>query len=730
MLGRLSKRVRSLLQKEISIEKRVASSRQEREPFDISDEELIEQFRPLSLDIEEAKRSARQGRMGRARESLADHLRDRLRPKLFLHPVYRERIVEQLKSDEVPLRPLLKSAEDAKARSFSRLGQRKHFSSAIDWFTDFQDRSWIYGAKVDLTGVLKRPNEETTQDMGPVEATWLFNSLEHFVTMGRAYWLTGQETLVSEFVVQAVDWAERNPIEFGINWIDSVTIASRTVNWMLALNLFLASTQLHDEVVLRLLRAIVGHGAVLANIVEQDEDVVGGVAAASALCILSLFFPELKAAERWYELSSRELPELAKRCLGQDKLHISGSSADHRELIEWMLLPEILHRLNDLPSPKGLAVAIESACETLTLLMSPDRKACDLGANSGRSFLGQRVGATEHVNRVLALGAIATGRADFRPGVEMPSELWWWLGPGAESYYQGLEAELASGPKSHVFKDAGVLVVRDDWERQASWCLLRGTPTTTLLQTARPAPASIPLHDDALQLSLCLSGEAVFVEPGGPELTHLLQPAFARITAHTAPRVGREREPLCLERVSQAGEANVYSARLGGNAHYLAAYRQVWVDHDNPWRLWREVLFLPEARHVAIRDTLEGEGEVDFDTNLVLSPHLDILMRGDMGCLIRGKSLQARLVPIFPGRFRYSLKRGQQQPVAGWCYAGRQPVPTYCLRYFGHLQAPFSTYLWLVWDPNDTRVPRTEELDRQYDGVRSRIGLNLLTPSR
>lgn len=726
MLSRLGRKMRSLLQKEISIEMRVATARAEREPFDLTDDELLNQFRSISLDLEEAKRCVRQNRLPQAQAHLADHVRDRLRPRFFVHAANRDKLIDLMRTDEVPLRKLIRCAEEAQSRSFAPLGLRKTFPSAIDWFTDFQDNSWIFGADTDLRSVLKRPNEDSGREMGPVEATWLFNTHDHFVAMGRTYWLNGVETLVSEFVVQAVDWAERNPAQFGINWVDPVCISNRLINWMLALNLFLSSEQLQDEVTTRLLRTITVHGAVLADLLsdpEREHSATQLTAAASALCILSLTFPELKPAHRWYELAAAELPKRAWECMGRDGFHLSGSASEHRQLLEWLLLPEILHRLNGVPSPKGLREATENACEALTLVTPPDRKACDIGAPCGHSFLGQFVGATEHSHRLMALGAIACQRDDFRPGVEMPPELWWWLGPQAESLYQGIDVGLSSGPKSRAFPEAGIAVARDHWERKANWCLLRGSPMSSLLETAPPPPASIPLHDDALHLSLSLEGESVFVEPGGPEQTHLVQPNFARISAHSAPKVPREREPLCLERVSNRMESSLYEIRLGGSSRYLAASRSVWLGPDKPMKLWREVLFMPESKHVAIRDTLEGEGEVDFETNLVLAPQLDILMRGDMGCLLRGKQLQARLVPIFPGRFRYSLKKGQQKPIAGWCYAGHRPIPTYCLRYFAKLQAPFSTYLWLVWDPNDTRVPRTQELDRQYAEVRDRLGI-------
>ena len=672
-------------------------------------------------------RAARKGRFKAAQEKLSGHIVGRSKPRFFLHASQREKLVPQLNQESLSVRKTILMAEEAKNRTFYALGLEKSFPNAIDWFTDFGDKSWIFGADSDLRDVLKRPNEQSGDTaMGPVEATWAFNSHGHFVDMGRTYWLTGWESLVSEFIVQAVDWLERNPALFGINWIDPTSIATRTVNWTLALNLFTASDQMQSQAVARMLKALVTHGAIMADMLEEPKEFAGPtelLAVSSALNILSLFLPELKSAQRWYDLTAVSLPKRAWEAMGRDGFHLSGSAAKHRELLEWLLLPEILHRLNGLPSPKGLREAAETACEALALLTPPDRIAVDIGPTGGLSFLGRHAGATRHSQRLLAMGAVACQRDDFRPGVEMPEELWWWLGPHAQSLYQGMEVGVSGSPTTRCFGEAGLVVSRDDWERQASWCLLRGMPKSSLLETSPVAPASVPLHDDALHFSLALAGESVFVEPGGPNETHLVQPSFARISAHCAPRIGREREPLCLDRVSTRIETSIFQTKLPGSGRYLAAHRPVWITPERPWRLWREVLFLPESKHIAVRDTLEGEGEVDFETSLLLSPHLDVLMRGDMGCLIRGKKLQARLVPIFPARFRYSLKRGQKEPIAGWCFRNARPIPTYSLRYFSRLQAPFSTYLWIVWNPNDTKVPRTEDLDLKYQEARDRLGL-------
>jgi len=727
MLSHFGKKMRGLLQREFNLERKVAEARAEREPLNLTDEELLSHFRAATNDLDEAKKAARKSRVVNAQERLAEHLMKRTKPVFFLHPSQKEKLVSQLDQESLSLRKMVMAAEEAKNRNFLALGLEKSFPNAIDWFTDFQDNSWIFGADSDLRDVLKRPNEQSDQDsMGPVEATWEFNRHGHFVDMGRTYWLTGWESLVSEFIVQAVDWIERNPALFGINWLDPATIAARTVNWMLSLSLFSQSDQLQAEVISRFVKSLVIHGAVLSDTVENPSPSAtpsGLLAAASALNMLALYLPEVKSAQRWYEVSSQHLPKRAWESMGRDGFHLSGSASAHRLLLEWLLLPELLHRLNGHPSPKGLREATETACESLALLTPPDRVAVDVGAPGGFSFLGRHTGPTRHSTRLLALGAVACHREDFRPGVEMPEELWWWMGSKAQNLYQSMEVSVSGSPTTKCFTEAGLVASRDAWDRGASWCMLRGMPKSSLLETAPPAPASVPLHDDALHLSLTLAGESVFVEPGGPLHTHLVQPSFARISAHCAPRVGREREPLCLDRVSSRVETCVYQTKLPGAGRYLAAHRPVWITPERPWTLWREILFLPESKHLAIRDTLEGEGEVDYETSLLLSPHLDVLMRGDMGCLIRGKKLQARLVPIFGSRFRYSLKRGQREPVIGWCYRNSRPIPTYGLKYFARLQAPFCNYLWIVWDPNDTKVPRTEDLDSRYADARDRLGL-------
>lgn len=713
VFGRLGKKVRTFLGRDGKPVVDLEQLRQERRPLVLDDQEFFFMFKLATADLEEVREAARVQQKQRAGEALVDHFRDRIRPKYFVHHATSDSILEPLREYRRACQKVYQEAEMAMQHRFAPLGgEAFEFESSIDWFSDFEGRSWVYAHVEDLKRQLHRPNDPASPEMGAVEVTWEFNRHGHFVDMARAYWLSGAEALASEFIVQAVDWTERNPALTGINWLCPVTIASRAVNWTQALHFFLKSPQVQSDAFTRILKELTIHGLLMAD----DLPRLRGrerLAVSSSLIQLALAFPELNTANQWYQLGGQHLAEAAWEVMGQDGWDFTGSTAQHRGLIEWLLMPLVLCRSNKLEFPEGVRQAAETALDSLALLTPANGLAPQFGEGWSNRFLGRHCGPARHGQRLLALGSVLLGRR-FGPVLkEMPAELYWWMGIEAPALFRAVQSHQPS-LLHRAFPAAGLATVRDGWGDKATWCSLRGMPSCSLAEAAPPIPAQLPFHDDALSFCLSLAGEPVLAEPGGPALLDQIGEAFARVSCHSAPRIGREREPLCLSR-KEKSDSRVL---LNGDSEriYLGAHRDVWLMPDRPWKLWREILFMPDKKRVAIRDSLDGEGEVHLESNLLLAPHLDVLMRGDMGCLLRGKSLQARLVPIFPARFRYDLKRGSMKPFGGWVWAeSGKPTPAHRLRYFMKIKAPFKTYLWLVWDPNDTKVPREEDLDRWFD---------------
>src|SRR5947209_8346205 len=69
-------------------------------------------------------------------------------------------------------------------------------------------------------------------EVGDSKITWELNRHQHFVTLAKAYQLTGDERFVRELVAQWKSWHHANPYPIGMNWASSLEVAFRSLSWM------------------------------------------------------------------------------------------------------------------------------------------------------------------------------------------------------------------------------------------------------------------------------------------------------------------------------------------------------------------------------------------------------------------------------------------------------------------------------------------------------------------
>jgi hypothetical protein len=87
---------------------------------------------------------------------------------------------------------------------------------------------------------------------GDKKITWELNRHQYFLTLGRAYWLAGDERYAQTFVSHVTSWMDQNPPKLGINWASSLEVAFRSISWLWALQFFADSRALNADVLLRL----------------------------------------------------------------------------------------------------------------------------------------------------------------------------------------------------------------------------------------------------------------------------------------------------------------------------------------------------------------------------------------------------------------------------------------------------------------------------------------------
>src|SRR5947209_6687989 len=149
---------------------------------------------------------------------------------------------------------LLARADAIKAGKFDLLGQRAlDFGTPIDWHlepTSGVRAPLVHWSKIDYLD---------PRVAGDKKFTWELNRHQHFMTLGRAYWQTNDETYAETFVAHADAWMAANPPKLGINWASSLEVSFRAIAWLWALHFFKDAKALTPSVLLRLLKFLYAH---------------------------------------------------------------------------------------------------------------------------------------------------------------------------------------------------------------------------------------------------------------------------------------------------------------------------------------------------------------------------------------------------------------------------------------------------------------------------------------
>jgi hypothetical protein len=151
-------------------------------------------------------------------------------PLFFFNLRDKTKIVEKIRK-EYPesIEQTINDADEICNHIFDLLGSGKvKLGEEIDWHLDFKS-----GFKWDpKTYYLGAGKHVTLNDPSDVKVPWELSRCQHFVTLGKAYWYTGNEKYAKKIVSQIESWIAQNPVELGVNWACTMDVAIRAVNWI------------------------------------------------------------------------------------------------------------------------------------------------------------------------------------------------------------------------------------------------------------------------------------------------------------------------------------------------------------------------------------------------------------------------------------------------------------------------------------------------------------------
>ncbi len=530
------------------------------------------------------------------------------RGRFFFSPSETRAICEIL-AERLPsqTRNIVASAEKICRHHFDLLGfEDLDYGAEIDWHLDL-----VHGRRAPREPWFKVKYLDFEQ-AGDSKITWELNRHQHWVTLAKAYRLTGNQKYADEIVTQWQHWHAENPYPMGINWASSLEVGFRSLSWMWVYFLLEDTPPMTPDLRREWLRALTISGrhieTYLSTFFSPNTHLLGeGV----ALFFLGVLFPEIPRAERWQERGWKIVLESAKKQVHRDGFYFERSTYYHVYALDLFLHARILAAINEVPIPPEFDETIVKMLDALCLLCRAGVPPT-IGDDDGGRLFDPRRNRVEHLLDPLGTGAILLARGDFKfLSGPMREETFWLLGAGGLREFEGLKSSAPSAD-SAALKDSGLYLMAD-----------AETGQQLVINAGSHGPGHG--HADALSVSLIRNGRALLIDPGTYEYVGDSgeRAKFRGTGAHNTmvvdgfdqadpvgPFAWRNPPAVKVERWVAGQQFNLFSG-----------------SHNGYWRLPEPVthqrwIFHRKGQFWLVRDVADGSGKHQLELTWHLGPVL------------------------------------------------------------------------------------------------------------
>ncbi len=544
---------------------------------------------------------------------------------------------------------------------------------APDWFQDP-----VTGRQSSPDRYAFRINHRSEQQVGNVKQVWEISRLQHLTVLATAWFLTREDPYAHRVAGQLRSWYQENPFLSGVHWTSGIEVGIRLISLAWIRRLLddwpgVAGQFENDELAVQQIR---WHQQYLDRFRSRGSSANNHVIAeAAGQLVASCAFPWFPESEQWRRKSARLLERELLRNTFPSGIGRELASDYQSFIAELGLLAAVEAEAARRPLSAAFWQRLCAMTDGAAALVDERMRAPRQGdGDDGRALLLDAPVQGGGWPSLLALGDALFGRLDWWPRVSA----------GTASTIVGALAgpprDIPDRPRQRPsrFADAGITLLRTDRTRAPEiWCRLDGGPHGYLSIAAHA-------HADAMSLEVRYGGVDVLADPG--TYCYHGQPAWrsyfrSTIAHNTVELDGRNQSgdcgPFLWLRHANGQEIDVKDT--GETAEWTA-------DHDGylslrpPARHRRAVRLDRTARSISVVDEIDG-GEYDVRLAFHLGPDVQAELDGNRAVLhwaVAATPGEARLE--MPSQLRWSLHRGQTDPILGWYSPGLgQRVPAFTL---------------------------------------------------
>jgi hypothetical protein len=294
---------------------------------------------------------------------------------------------------------------------------------------------------------------------------WEIGRCQHWVTLGQAYRFTGNERYAAEIVNEHQDFLDANPIGIGMQFLCTMDVAIRALNWVMAFELVRASPSFDGAAALRAYRSLFDHGDFIVNNLENKYEVTSNHFLSNVVGLygVALVFRDLPQGAAWLKQCREWVEQEMRVQVLEDGADYESSVPYHRLVAELFLSAARIAQLEGTALSPGYLARLRQMTEFHFATARPDGLMPQVGdADDGRLHIFTDYGTWQPQDGRHLAGAAAAVLGDRQwmaaGGGDALWESAWW---GAPIDGMAVANAQVPPPTARLFPHAGIAVSRD-----------------------------------------------------------------------------------------------------------------------------------------------------------------------------------------------------------------------------------------------------------------------------
>ncbi|MBK9282716.1 MAG: heparinase II/III family protein [Sphingobacteriaceae bacterium] len=215
--------------------------------------------------------------------------------------------------------------------SWSIFGHRVDLDK-IEWHKDYVSE-FVYPK----TRVYKLKIDQWFDKGIDIKFPWELSRFYFAVSLGQKYLITKDEIYYNTFRSLVLDWINENPFLYGVNWLSTMEVAIRSINWIVSINLFSNLVKNDEDFQKTLSQSLLQHAEYIHSFPEIYENGLTTnhtTAGYSGLLFLGLSLKAHPKSKLWIDTAINGLERCIREQIAEDGVDFEGSIPYHRLVLE------------------------------------------------------------------------------------------------------------------------------------------------------------------------------------------------------------------------------------------------------------------------------------------------------------------------------------------------------------------------------------------------------------